>query len=241
MNARSTMKEGPGLGTALEDGDVDPYDPVPLITEAVLRRQRRRRVLERFEQAFFVGVLLVLIAFTALVVLSQYSTASNAYSEEVLRPMQVEAQPAFALPEGPTDLVIDDGLGVDTTWIEQDPVMVPADVTDDGMALALDGEVDVEDGEALSESTVMVGDSGVIETGATAPQPVAVPNADEGDRGEDQAEVVDEPPYSWEKEMEARRVGVLRIRGNRAKDLQAVYREAGVVWGLDWEDQGERP
>ena len=119
-NATSTRQPPEGDGTQSPS----------FICEEVIKRRARCRFMERFEQAFFVGLLLTLIAFTVFIVLSEFSkpSAMAFFPSEVpaLTPddkvrVSWEDEPSFEVPvvsqleDTETYSVV--GADVETTWL----------------------------------------------------------------------------------------------------------------------------
>lgn len=219
----------------------------PYIGEEVLKRRARRLFMERFEQAFFVGLLLTLIVFTVFVVLSEYTTPSALASSGPLKveeasvippPVKVswETEPTFEtqVPEPLSDAEVYPVVGeaIDTTWIDED-----------GEMLSLDSSPYVEEVEperveapeplngakeglaSLPEEVPVRAYLGATPMAKVEPKPSKAEVAPKPRRVEEEPPLLELDP--------AGRVGVLRVGGGHARDMKRLYTDPAVVYGLE--------
>ncbi len=189
------------------------YDIIPP-TDDEQRKNARLRIWERFEQAFFVGVLIVLIGLTLTLLINHYAESQSPslweaeYEKEldaVLALESVETEetgppPSVAMAtvvesEEPALMIppINEAFDVDTSWIEES-----IDVD-----LGLRAPSEVED--PLLDVPVMdaIGDSTIAEPLPLMGGALALPQ----------------------------RIWVIR-GGGISEDLNSVYRRSYIVWGL---------
>ena len=142
-------------------------DEVPQIREEVVKRRQRKIFWERFEQAFFVGLLLTLICFTVHVIYTEYSTQSVLAAEGPIAVEAIEPVPALEPIHG---------VGrVETTWKEET-----------AMGAAVDPMLDEEEYPVVDDSFSLEArwiNRGIGKQDAWALSPYV--RADEGDIEED--------------------------------------------------------
>ena len=220
----------------------------PFISDDVVKRRTRQLFMERFEQAFFVGLLLTLISFTGYIVLSEYSPTpalSDSGPMPVLAPEETEItnanvqvmwedEPAFEVPVVPqmedAEVYPIVGETVDTTWLDSDEA-----------AAGLEFSPYVE--EAPVAEVVLESVPAPSATATEVEMPVeGVPVAaylgqrDEGLIEVQTAPEIEKPAVKSPAPVERRepaRLGVLRVGGGHPRDLKRLYTDPAVVYGLE--------
>ena len=220
----------------------------PFISDDVVKRRTRRLLMERFEQASFVGVILTLIFFAGYIVLSEYSTPS-ALSDSGPMPVLVpeeteitnanvevtwEDEPAFEVPVVPqmeaAEVYPIVGETVDTTWLDSDEVVA-----------GLESSPYVEEAPVAEDVLESVAAPSAIATEVEISVGGVPMEAYLGQREE---ELVEEQPAPEIEKLavespapvarrEPVRIGVLRVGGGHPRDLKRLYTDSAVVYGLE--------
>lgn len=211
------------------DCEVEDDQVAPFVSEAVLKRRNRRLFMERFEQAFFVGLLLTLISFTVFIVLSEYSTPSALASsgplpvpapEDNVR-VTWESEPNFDMADVPS--AMEDGQdypvigdAVDTTWMSLEE-------GDD--ALSSSPYVQMEDAEEqIPVAAPAVTEVAIPEGGVPLEAYLGKPDVEAPERVATRPNEAPMPPA---------RIGVLRVGGGHERDIIRLYSDPAVVYGLE--------
>lgn len=242
LNTRSLMNAPLSFSEEVS-GSADMHDS-PYIGEEVLKRRARRRFLERFEQAFFVGLLLTLIVFTVFVVLSEYTTPSALASSGPLKvdekespaavPVRVswESEPTFEteIPEPLADAEMYPVVGesIDTTWIDEDGGMFSLEANP---YVAEEAEASPEAVEA--PEPVPGAKEGMVSLPETVPVRAYLGETSMVESNSSTTRRVEESAASPLELDPSGRVGVLRVGGGHARDLIRLYTAPAVVYGLE--------
>lgn len=248
MNASNAFAEN--ATSTLESESSNGSKPTPFTNEDMVKRRTRRRIMERFEQAFFVGLLLTLLLFAGYIGFSEYSTPTAMAASEptsLLMPdenvrVTWEDEPAFELPAvpqmGDSESYPVVGEAVETTWIaseagaegvESSPYVKEKSTSVDVLEpVPAPAALDAETESAIA--TEMERPVGGV------PMDASLGNDDiklvvETTPGSEEVAVVESLAQALTDS--SARVGVLRVGGGHAGDLKRLYTDPAVVYGLE--------